>query len=228
MPFQVFSANRTLGSMVLIDRLTNATAAAGVIEHKLSRDDNLTYHEMDITSELREQALGQRACTLWFTGLSGSGKSTLANAVEKRLHALGRHTMLLDGDNVRLGLNRNLGFTEADRIENIRRIAEVAKLMNDAGLIVLTSFISPFAQDRRRAAEIIGRDSFVEVYVSTPLEECERRDVKGLYAKARAGELVNFTGISSPYEEPEHPDIQVDTCVEPLEQSAGRIVDFLQ
>jgi bifunctional enzyme CysN/CysC len=136
--------------------------------------------------------------------------------------------MLLDGDNVRLGLNRNLGFTEADRIENIRRIAEVAKLMNDAGLIVLTSFISPFAQDRRRAAEIIGRDSFVEVYVSTPLEECERRDVKGLYAKARAGELVNYTGISSPYEEPEHPDIQVDTCVEPLEQSAGRIVDFLQ
>ena len=226
-PFQEFSANRALGSMVLIDRLTNATAAAGVIEHKLSRSDNLTYHEMDVTRELREQALGQRACTLWFTGLSGSGKSTLANAVEKRLHALGRHTMLLDGDNVRLGLNRDLGFTEADRIENIRRIAEVAKLMNDAGLIVLTAFISPFAQDRRRAAEIIGRDSFFEVYVSTPLEECELRDVKGLYAKVRAGELRNFTGISSPYEVPEHSALVVDTSAEPLEDSVERIVRLL-
>ena len=226
-PFQEFSSNRALGSMVLIDRLTNATAAAGIVEHKLSRSDNLTYHQMDITRQLREQQLGQRACTLWFTGLSGSGKSTLANAVEKHLHALGRHTMLLDGDNVRLGLNRNLGFTEADRIENIRRIAEVAKLMNDAGLIVLTSFISPFAHDRRNAAEIIGQDCFIEVYVSTPLEECERRDIKGLYAKARAGELRNFTGISSPYEQPEHPAIVVDTSAERLEDSVERIVQLL-
>lgn len=226
-PYQVFAENRALGSMVLVDRLTNATAAAGVIEHKLNRSDNLTYHQMDITRQLREQALGQHACTLWFTGLSGSGKSTLANALEKRLHALGRHTMLLDGDNVRLGLNRNLGFTEADRIENIRRIAEVAKLMNDAGLIVLTSFISPFVADRRSAAEIIGTDSFIEIYVSTPLEECERRDVKGLYAKARAGELSNFTGISSPYEVPENPDAVVDTCRESIEDAVERIVQLI-
>ncbi len=225
--WEEFAHNRTLGSMILIDRLTNATAAAGVIEHKLSRSDNLTYHEMDVTRALREEALGQRARTVWLTGLSGSGKSTLANAVEKRLHALGCHTMLLDGDNVRLGLNRNLGFTEPDRIENIRRIAEVAKLMNDAGLIVLTSFISPFVRDRRAAAEIIGDESFVEVHVATPLEECERRDVKGLYAKARAGKIPNFTGVTSPYEVPENPDIVVDTSAEPLEESVERIVSFL-
>ncbi|MBR3327737.1 MAG: adenylyl-sulfate kinase [Atopobiaceae bacterium] len=225
--YQDFAANRTLGSMILIDRITNETAAAGIIEHKLNRSDNLTYHAMDITRGLREQALGQRACTLWFTGLSGSGKSTLANEVEKRLHALGRHTMLLDGDNVRLGLNRNLGFTEPDRIENIRRISEVAKLMNDAGLIVLTSFISPYVRDRRAAAEVIGEGSFLEVYVSTPLEVCEQRDVKGLYAKARAGKLANFTGISSPYEPPEYPAITVDTSCESLESSAERIVALL-
>ncbi|MBQ9058365.1 MAG: adenylyl-sulfate kinase [Atopobiaceae bacterium] len=225
--YQDFAANRTLGSMILIDRLTNATAAAGIIEHKLNRSDNLTYHEMDITRALREQALGQTACTLWFTGLSGSGKSTLANEVEKRLHARGMHTMLLDGDNVRLGLNRNLGFTEPDRIENIRRIAEVSKLMNDAGLIVLTSFISPFVRDRRSAADIIGHESFVEVYVSTPLEVCEQRDVKGLYAKAREGKIANFTGISSPYEPPEHPAITVDTSEESLEDAAARIVLYV-
>ena len=161
-------------------------------------------------------------------GPSGSGKSTLANAVEKRLHAQGRFTMLLDGDNVRLGLNRNLGFSEADRIENIRRIAEVAKLMNDAGLIVLTSFISPFVRDRRAAAEIIGSDSFVEVYVSTPLEVCEQRDVKGLYAKARAGELENFTGISSPYEAPEHPALNIDTSSESIDDAAERIVSYIE
>ncbi|MBQ9058042.1 MAG: adenylyl-sulfate kinase [Atopobiaceae bacterium] len=225
--FEPFAQNRTLGSLILIDRITNATAAAGTITHKLSRSDNLTYHQMDVTRQLREEALGQRARTLWFTGLSGSGKSTLANAVEQRLHAQGVHTMLLDGDNVRLGLNRNLGFTEADRIENIRRIAEVAKLMNDAGLVVLTSFISPFASDRRRAAEIIGQDSFVEVYVSTPLEVCEQRDVKGLYAKARACEIPNFTGISSPYEPPERPDIVIDTSTESLEDAAERIVGMV-
>ena len=225
--YQDFAANRTLGSMILVDRITNETAAAGVIEHKLNRSDNLTYHAMDITRELREQALGQRACTLWFTGLSGSDKSTLANEVEKHLHALGCHTMLLDGDNVRLGLNRNLGFTEPDRIENIRRVSEVAKLMNDAGLIVLASFISPFVRDRRAAAEVIGANSFVEVYVSTPLEACEQRDVKGLYAKARAGEIANFTGVTSPYEVPEHPAITVDTSSETLESAVERIVTLV-
>ena len=192
------------------------------MEYALNRSDNLTWHNMDVTREFREHQLGQTAKTIWFTGLSGAGKSSLANELEKRLVAMGRHTMLLDGDNIRMGLNKNLGFRENDRIENIRRIAEVAKLMNDAGLIVLTSFISPFVRDRRSAREIIG-DAFIEVYVSTPLEECERRDVKGLYKKARSGELSNFTGVNSPYEVPEHPEVVIDTsrgtmdeCVEEL------------
>ena len=225
--YERFSDSRTLGSMILIDRLTNQTSGCAVIEHLIDRSDNLTWHDMDINRQAREAHMQQSAFTLWFTGLSGSGKSTLANAVEKRLHAQGRFTMLLDGDNVRLGLNRNLGFSEADRIENIRRIAEVAKLMNDAGLIVLTSFISPFVRDRRNAAEIIGEDSFVEVYVSTPLEVCEQRDVKGLYAKARAGELADFTGISSPYEAPAKPALVVDTSKESIESAVERIVAFL-
>ncbi len=220
--FDCFENNNALGSLILIDRVTHMTSACGVVEHALNRGDNLTWHDMDITREFRENQLGQRARTIWFTGLSGAGKSSLANELEKRLTAMGKHTMLLDGDNVRMGLNKNLGFREHDRIENIRRIAEVSKLMNDAGLIVLTSFISPFARDRRNAREIIG-DAFVEVYVSTPLEECEKRDVKGLYQKARSGRLDNFTGITSPYEVPEHPDIVIDTsrgtpdeCVEEL------------
>ncbi len=220
--FDRFEKNNALGSLILIDRISHMTSACGVVEHSLNRGDNLTWHNMDITREFRENQLGQTARTIWFTGLSGAGKSSLANEMEKRLAAMGRHTMLLDGDNVRMGLNRNLGFREHDRIENIRRIAEVAKLMNDAGLIVLTSFISPFVHDRRRVREIIG-DAFIEVYVSTPLEECERRDVKGLYRKARRGELDNFTGVSSPYEPPEHPDAVIDTsnatmdeCVEDL------------
>ncbi|MCD8365576.1 MAG: adenylyl-sulfate kinase [Clostridiales bacterium] len=222
--FDKFENNNALGSLILIDRISHMTSACGVVEHSLNRGDNLTWHNMDITREFRENLLGQTARTIWFTGLSGAGKSSLANELEKRLASMGKHTMLLDGDNVRMGLNRNLGFREHDRIENIRRIAEVAKLMNDAGLIVLTSFISPFIHDRRRAREIIG-DAFVEVYVSTPLEECERRDVKGLYQKARSGKLDNFTGISSPYEKPEHPDAVIDTskgtldeCVEDLLQ----------
>jgi len=220
--FDKFEKNNALGSLILIDRVSHMTSACGVVEHSLNRGDNLTWHDMDITREFRENLLGQTARTIWFTGLSGAGKSSLANELEKRLAAMGRHTMLLDGDNVRMGLNRNLGFREHDRIENIRRIAEVSKLMNDAGLIVLTSFISPFIHDRRRAREIIG-DAFIEVYVNTPIEECERRDVKGLYRKARQGELDNFTGISSPYEAPEHPDAVIDTskgtldeCVEDL------------
>ena len=177
-----------------------------------NQEDNrkITWHSMDITRERREEMLHQKAATIWLTGLSGSGKSTLANALEQQLAAKGRHTMLLDGDNVRFGLNRDLGFSKEDRVENIRRIAEAAKLMNDAGLIVLTSFISPFRKDRQIAREIIGA-AFIEVYVSTPLEECERRDVKGLYRAARNGEIAEFTGITSAYETPQHPEITIDT-----------------
>lgn len=188
---------------------------------------NLTWQDTDITRSFRENQLNQTARTIWFTGLSGSGKSTLANAIEKRLVTAGKHTMLLDGDNIRMGLNQNLGFSESDRIENIRRIAEVAKLMNDAGLIVLTSFISPFARDRIHAKEIIGR-GFIEVYVSTPLEECERRDIKGLYASARAGKIEQFTGISSPYEVPEQPQITIDTTGRDLDECADSLMLQLQ
>ncbi len=225
--FDKFSKNQTLGSLILIDRITNMTSACGVVLHALRRTDNLTWHEMDITREFRAQQKNQTPKTIWMTGLSGSGKSTLANALEKRLVAEGRHTMLLDGDNVRMGLNKNLGFKEADRIENIRRIAEVSKLMNDAGLIVITSFISPYVRDRRNARDIIGEDSFVEVYVSTSIEECERRDVKGLYKKAREGKIPNFTGISSPYEVPEHPEITIDTGSMSLDDCVDTLIKQL-
>ena len=191
------------------------------------KQTNLTWQNMEVTRENREERLGQKAVTIWLTGLSGAGKSTLANEVEKRLFARGKYTMLLDGDNVRMGLNQNLGFSEEDRVENIRRIAEVSKLMNDAGLIVLTSFISPFRQDRRNAKNIIG-ERFIEVYISTPLEECEKRDVKGLYKKARNGEISNFTGITSPYEAPEHPDITVDTSKYSLEECVYIILKGLE
>lgn len=193
----------------------------------MGTDKKLIWHSMDITRNLREERLNQKAFTIWMTGLSGFGKSTLANALEKRLFSMGKHTMLLDGDNVRMGLNKNLGFGEKDRIENIRRIAEVSKLMNDAGLIVLTSFISPYRMDRRNAREIIGTD-FVEVYVSTPLEECEKRDVKGLYQAARAGEIFDFTGISSPYEVPENPEIVIDTTNSTTEECVEMILDGLE
>ena len=220
--FDEFEKNNALGSLILIDRVSHMTSACGIVEHTLNRENQLTWHNMDITRSFREEQLGQTAKTIWFTGLSGSGKSTLANELEKRLAAMGKHTMLLDGDNVRMGLNRNLGFREADRIENIRRIAEVSKLMNDAGLIVLTSFISPFAQDRQNAREIIG-DAFMEVYVSTPMEECERRDVKGLYKKARNGELDHFTGVTSPYEVPQHADVVIDTSKFSVEACVDQI-----
>lgn len=223
--FEKFKKNQALGSLILIDRITNMTSACGVVEHLLRRTNNLTWHEMDITREFRAQQKGQKPITIWMTGLSGSGKSTIANELEKRLAAAGKHTMLLDGDNVRLGLNKNLGFKESDRIENIRRIAEVSKLMNDAGLITITSFISPFVRDRRNAKEIIGEDCFVEVYVNTPMEECEKRDVKGLYKKARQGQLPNFTGITSPYEAPQHPDITVDSSKLDLEQCVDVIME---
>ena len=221
--FDRFSRHKTMGSFILIDRVSNMTSACGTVRHSLRRSENVVWQQLDVTREVRAQSLGQKPVTLWFTGLSGSGKSTLANELEKRLCIAGKHTMLLDGDNIRMGLNKNLGFTEKDRIENIRRIAEVAKLMNDAGLIVLTSFISPFRRDRRNAKEIIGEEQFVEIYVSTPLSECEKRDVKGLYKKARSGEIPNFTGISSEYQIPEYPQITIDTSTCTLEEA----VDYL-
>ena len=187
---------------------------------------NLTWHNMDITKLLREKQMGQKACTIWMSGLSGAGKSTIAKALEKRLYAMGKKTMILDGDNVRMGLNNNLGFSDEDRIENIRRIAEVAKLMNDAGLIVITAFISPYRQDRRNAKKIIGRD-FREVYVSTSIEECEKRDVKGLYKAAREGKIAYFTGISSPYEVPENPDVTIDTEKMGVEECVDQILSQL-
>lgn len=225
--YSTFANHRGLGSFIMIDRLTNMTSACGVVEHSLRRSENIVWQKLDITREIRAASMGQRPMTLWFTGLSGSGKSALANEVEKRLNVKGRHTMLLDGDNIRLGLNKNLGFEPEDRIENIRRIAEVAKLMNDAGLIVLAAFISPYETDRQGARDIIGEENFIEVYVSTSLEVCERRDVKGLYGKARRGEIPNFTGISSAYETPEKPEIVIDTGTQSLEECTECILTFL-
>ena len=223
-----FSANHSLGSLILIDRITNMTSACGVVMQALHRGENLVWQKMDISREFRAQQKGQTPKTIWFTGLSGAGKSTVANELEKRLVAIGKHTILLDGDNVRMGLNKNLGFKEADRIENIRRVAEVAKLMNDAGLIVITSFITPYERDRKRVREIIGEEDVIEVYISTPLEECERRDVKGLYKKARAGEIPDFTGISSGYDIPENPDITIDTTSVSVEEAAERLLAFIE
>lgn len=222
-----FDKTKDLGSFIFINRITNMTSACGTVIHALRRSNNLVWQKVDVTKEIRSKQKNQMTKTVWFTGLSGSGKSTLANELEKRLVAMGRHTMLLDGDNIRMGLNKNLGFTEADRIENIRRIAEVAKLMNDAGLIVLTAFISPYEKDRENAKQIIGND-FLEVYVSTSIEVCEKRDVKGLYRKARNGEIPNFTGITSPYEVPESPDLIIDTEKLSLEEAMNLIIEKLE
>ena len=189
-------------------------------------EKNLYWQQLDVNRAMREEMLGQKAFTLWLTGLSGSGKSTVANALEKRLVAMGKHTMLLDGDNIRMGLNNNLGFSKADRIENIRRVAEVAKLFNDAGIIVITSFISPFQADRHRARQIIG-ERFMEVYIEASLETCEKRDVKGLYRKARKGEISNFTGITIPYEEPQNPELHIRTDELPLEENVERLIEQL-
>ena len=223
-----FKDHRSLGSFILINRVTNMTSACGVIEHTLRRSDNLHEQQADITREIRAAHMGQRPCTIWFTGLSGSGKSAIANEVEKRLSAMNFYTMLLDGDNIRRGLNKNLGFTPEDRIENIRRIAEVSKLMNDAGLIVLTAFISPYEADRENARQIIGEEHFIEIYVSTPLEECEKRDAFGLYKKARAGEIPNFTGISGPFETPQKPDVVIDTTNMRAEEAADRVMQKIE
>lgn len=223
-----FRHNKDMGGFILVDRVTHMTSACGVIEHSLRRGDNVIWQNMDITRESRAKQKDQVPKTLWFTGLSGSGKSTLANEIEKRLFSQGKHTMSLDGDNIRMGLNRNLGFKEQDRIENIRRISEVCKLMNDAGIIAITSFISPYEADRENARKIVGEGDFIEIYVATPLSECEKRDVKGLYKKARSGEIPNFSGISSPYEVPEHPDIVVDTIGKTVEESADYIMEELK
>lgn len=224
--FDKFTNNKVLGGFILIDRVTNMTSACGVIEHSLRRSTNVIWQNMDITREIRSKQKGQKPLTIWFTGLSGSGKSTLANEVEKRLVAMGKHTMLLDGDNIRHGLNKNLGFKEVDRVENIRRIAEVARLMNDAGIITITSFISPYTKDRENAKSIIGNE-FIEIFISTPLEECERRDVKGLYKKARKGEIPEFTGISSPYEKPINPNIEIDTSKYSIEKATDILMKEL-
>ncbi len=207
--FDTYAQLAPLGSFILVDRFTHATVAAGMIRHSLRRAQNVHRQALSITREDREKQNGHRGKVIWFTGLSGSGKSTLANALEKELHARGKRTYILDGDNIRQGLNKDLGFTEADRVENIRRVAEVARLMMDAGLIVMTAFISPFRREREMARELIGPENFLEVYVSTPLEVCEQRDVKGLYKKARQGLIPNFTGVNSPYEVPNQPDLAV-------------------
>jgi bifunctional enzyme CysN/CysC len=225
--FTSFEQNKSLGGFILIDRISNMTSACGTIQFALRRSSNLTWQETDITRDVRSKLMNQRPVTLWFTGLSGSGKSTLANALEKKLASSGRHTMLLDGDNIRLGINKDLGFTKRDRTENIRRLAEIAKLMNDAGLIVMTSFISPFKTDRDNAKEIIGNDSFLEIHVNTPLEECERRDVKGLYKKARAGELPEFTGIGGIYEEPINPALRVNTAELSIDEAVEKIFGII-
>jgi bifunctional enzyme CysN/CysC len=226
--FERYSASRALGGFILIDRLTAATLAAGLIRFALRRSENVHAQVLEVTAERRAALKDQKPKLLWFTGLSGAGKSTIANLVEARLHALGRHTFLLDGDNVRLGLNKDLGFTAADRVENIRRAGEAAKLMMDAGLIVLAAFISPFRAERRLVREMVGEADFIEIFVDTPLAEAERRDTKGLYRKARAGNLANFTGVDSPYEPPEHPQIRIDTLAMDAQAAADAIVGYLE
>ena len=225
--FAPFADSQKLGSFVLIDKLTNATVAAGMLHFSLRRAHNIHWQAVDVDRAAHAALKGQQPKILWFTGLSGSGKSTIANALEKKLHANGKHTFLLDGDNVRHGLNKDLGFTDADRIENIRRIGEVAKLMTDAGLIVLTAFISPFRAERDMVRALVPAGDFIEVHVDTPLDVAERRDVKGLYKKARAGKLKNFTGIDSPYEPPETPEIVVNTTELSADEAADVIISYL-
>ena len=226
--FDAYEDNRETGAFILIDRLSNATVGAGTITFGLRRATNIHWQALDVTKESRAAQKGQTPAVVWFTGLSGSGKSSIANIVEQKLQAEGRHTMLLDGDNVRHGLNRDLGFTEADRVENIRRVGEVAWLFVEAGLIVLVSFISPFRSERRLARELVADGEFIEVFVDTPVDVCRARDVKGLYAKADAGLIRNFTGVDSPYEAPEHPELRLDTTTAEPEALADELIGLLR
>jgi bifunctional enzyme CysN/CysC len=226
--FAPFTANRETGAFVLIDRITGAPVGAGMIRFGLRRAENLRWQKLTVDRAARAERKAQKPCMLWFTGLSGAGKSTIANRVEMELYARGQHTYMLDGDNVRHGLSRDLGFTDADRVENIRRVAEVAKLMIDAGLIVLVSFISPFRSERQMARSLVGENEFFEIFVDTPLAVAEGRDTKGLYRKARRGDLANFTGIDSPYEPPESPELRIVTTEISVEQAAGSVVALLE
>ena len=225
--FDAYDDDPVMGGFVIVDRMTNNTVGMGLIDFALRRADNIHWQSMDVTKQSRAEQKSQRPRLIWFTGLSGSGKSSIANILEKKLQAMGRHTITLDGDNMRHGLNRDLGFTKADRVENIRRVGETSKLMVEAGLICISSFISPFASERDMVRSMMDEGEFVEVFVDTPLEVCEQRDVKGLYAKARAGELPNFTGISSPYEVPQDPEIRIDTTQLSAEEAAEQIIDYL-
>jgi bifunctional enzyme CysN/CysC len=227
-PFDGYEHCRQLGSFLLIDRQNHSTLGAGMIHFGVHRVENLHWHKMDVDKEARARQKLQKPACLWFTGLPASGKSTIANILEKRLFAAGRHTYLLDGDNIRLGLNKDLGFSEADRSENIRRISEVARLLVDAGLVVMVSFISPFRAERDFARSLFEPREFLEIFVDAPLEECQRRDPKGLFAKARRGELKDLTGIDSRYEPPVSPEVHLDTTVESAEQCADRILLALE
>jgi bifunctional enzyme CysN/CysC len=223
-PFEAYADNRDLGGFILIDKMTNATVAAGMIHFSLRRAQNVHWQATDISREHHAGIKNQKPAVLWLTGLSGAGKSTIANIVERKLARMNRHTFLLDGDNVRHGLNKDLGFTDADRVENIRRVGEVAKLMTDAGLIVITAFISPFRAERDMVRAMMQLGEFIEIHIDTTLDEAEKRDVKGLYKKARSGQLKNFTGIDSPYEAPESPEMRIDTTKLTAEQAADAII----
>jgi bifunctional enzyme CysN/CysC len=228
LPFENYTANRRLGSFILVDRHNNQTVGAGMIDFSLRRADNIHWQPFKVDKDARARQKLQSPACIWFTGLSGSGKSTIANMLEQRLFSAGKHTYLLDGDNIRHGLNRDLGFTEADRVENLRRTAEVARLLVDAGMIVIVSLISPFESERELARSRFEPGEFVEVFVDTPIEECERRDVKGLYAKAHRGELINFTGVDSPYEPPKNPEVHLETIKESPAASVDRILEKLR
>jgi bifunctional enzyme CysN/CysC len=226
--FDPYSAGRATGGFIMIDRMTNNTVGLGLLDFELRRASNIHWESMDINKEARAQAKDQTPVILWFTGLSGAGKSTIANIVEQRLHARGNHTVVLDGDNVRHGLNRDLGFTEADRVENVRRVAEVSKLMVNAGLITLSCFISPFRSERKMARDRVEEGEFIEIFVDTPIEVAEKRDAKGLYKKARAGEIKNFTGIDSPYEAPENPEIHLQMNGISAEDAATIVLEWIE
>jgi bifunctional enzyme CysN/CysC len=226
--FDAYEENRVTGGFILIDRHSNATVGAGLIRFGLRRAANTYFQSFEVTKIARARLKGHKPALLWFTGLSGAGKSTIANQLEKKLHALGKHTFVLDGDNVRHALNRDLGFTDADRVENIRRVAEVAKLFVEAGLITMVAFISPFRAEREMARELVGPGEFIEIFVDTPLEACEQRDPKGLYKKARRGELRNFTGLDSPYEPPSNPDLILDALNDSASDLADCIIHFMQ